>query len=76
MSRSKKSPETPIVIEVPEQLLTTEEAARLLGMDPRTLNNWRVTRKNLPFVHVGSSVRYKMSDLQRYIAAQTVTVAA
>jgi excisionase family DNA binding protein len=53
-------------------LLTTEEAAGYLNIKPQTLNNWRVTKKvHLPFIRVGRLCRYRMEDLDAFIAART-----
>ena len=50
-------------------MLTTEQAAEVLGMSPATLNTWRCTRKHmLPYVKVGQRcVRYRMTDLLAYL---------
>ena len=49
-------------------LLTTEEAAQLLHLKPRTLVLWRHEgRSALPFVRLGRSVRYRRQDLDEFI---------
>lgn len=54
------------------QLLTTEEAADHLGLSVQTLCNWRAKGASpLPWVKVGRYVRYKLADLEAYIAAHT-----
>lgn len=56
-----------------EPLLRRKEAAEFLGMKEQTLAAWAMTAKNIPFVRIGSrSVRYRMSDLQRFVERQTV----
>jgi len=48
-------------------LLIPVEAAKYLGVSTETLNVWRcVGRYNLPYVKVGSRVRYRKSDLDAW----------
>ena len=52
-------------------LLTEDEAAALLKVQPATLATWRVRgRPNLPFVRVGRCVRYRLEDLIAFINRQ------
>ena len=52
-------------------LLTEDEAAALLKVQPATLATWRVRgRPNLPFVRVGRCVRYRQQDLIAFINSQ------
>lgn len=55
-------------------LLTRQEAAAFLGVSPQTLANWATTgRGRIPFVRVSKrAVRYRMSDLERWLQARTV----
>jgi len=56
------------------RLLTTNEAAQILGIKPQTLAYWRcVKRYDLPFIRVGRSCRYKRSDIDKFIESRTVT---
>lgn len=49
-------------------LLTPEEAAALLRIEPRTLSNWRAKRQGPPFVKIGlRCVRYRRADLLAFI---------
>ncbi len=53
-------------------LLTPEQAAQLLGVTPGTLAVWRCTgRYDLPFVKVGSLVRYSPGAIERFINERT-----
>jgi excisionase family DNA binding protein len=53
-------------------LLSTEEAARQLGVTPGTLTVWRATRRYpLRFIKVGRKVRYRASDLEDFLEART-----
>jgi len=57
----------------PKRLLTRREAAELLGVTHQTLAVWHVTgRYNLPVVKVGRSARYRLSDLERWLASRTI----
>jgi predicted DNA-binding transcriptional regulator AlpA len=56
-----------------EGLLSTENAARYLGISPRTLNNWRCLGggKGPAFVRVGRAVRYDVRTLDAWITGRT-----
>jgi excisionase family DNA binding protein len=55
-------------------MMTREQAAEYLGVKPQTLSVWATTgRYDLPFVRVGRSVRYRLADLEQFIASRTVT---
>lgn len=50
------------------KLLTTEEAAALVGLSPETLANHRTSGKSgLKFLRLGRSVRYRQSDLEAWL---------
>jgi hypothetical protein len=54
-------------------LLLQEQAAEFLGLKPSTLRKDRCTREiGVPFVKLGRLVRYRMSDLESFIAARIV----
>ena len=53
-----------------EPLLTTEQAADTLGLEPETLASWRCASrdKGLPYVKLGKGrVRYRPSDVRAFI---------
>jgi excisionase family DNA binding protein len=55
------------------QLLTPQQASEVLQVSPETLNVWRATRRyKLPYVKVGRSVRYRLSDLEAFIQERLV----
>jgi len=56
-----------------DRLLTTREAAELLGLQEQTLAAWRMTAKNLPYVKVGRSVKYRLSALEAFLEKQTIS---
>lgn len=54
-------------------LLNNVEAAEYLGVAPQTLTIWRcVKRHNIPFMKVGSRVKYRQEDLDAWLASRTV----
>lgn len=53
-------------------ILTPEQAAERIGVAASTLGIWRSTgRYNLPYVKAGSRVRYRASDVERFIERRT-----
>lgn len=55
------------------ELLTRNEAAELLGVKTQTLAKWAsVKRYDLPYLKVGKSVRYRRTDIDQYLARNTV----
>ena len=58
--------------EVADCLVDEKEAADFLKISPGTLSVWRSTgRYAIPFVKVGRRVRYRRSDLDRWLASRT-----
>ena len=56
-----------------DRLLTREQAAEYLGLCVQTLAVWAITsRYGLPMVKVGRSVRYRQSDLDKWLKSRTV----
>ena len=56
-------------------LLTPEEAAKILKVEPETLAVWRCTgRYSIPFVKIGRRIRYRVEDLERFIQANFITI--
>lgn len=45
------------------KLLCTKSAALQLGISYRTLEDWRLTGDGPPFLKIGRSVRYRISDI-------------
>lgn len=52
-----------------DELLTSEEAAEQLGLKNKdTLSVWRTTKRyQLPYIKVGRLVRYRKSDIAKFI---------
>jgi len=61
-------------LEPVQNLLSRDEAAAFLGLKTQTLASWASSgRYPLPFVKVGRAVRYRLSDLEKFLADRTVT---
>jgi len=54
-------------------LLTTQAAAELLCLDPGTLAQLRVKGTGPRFVKMGQAVRYRVEDLQAWLATKVVS---
>jgi Helix-turn-helix domain len=54
-------------------LLTQERAAALLGVAPRTLENYRARRIGPPIITISRRcVRYRLADLEAWIASKAI----
>ena len=53
-------------------MLSTQEAARLLGLQPCTLSAWREdgSQPGLAFFKLGKAVRYRYGDILSFIATR------
>jgi excisionase family DNA binding protein len=58
-----------------EQLLTVEEVADLLKVRPRWVYD-QVERRALPYVKVGRYVRFRVSELEAYLAEHAIVPGA
>lgn len=55
-------------------LLTDEEAAYLLDLEPESLAVFRSTgRHQIPYIKIGRNVRYRRSDLEAWLVSRTHT---
>ena len=53
-------------------LLDDHQASKYLGLKKGTLSVWRSTgRYQIPFVKIGSKVRYRQSDLDCWLESRT-----
>ncbi|WP_081022067.1 helix-turn-helix domain-containing protein [Pseudomonas coronafaciens] len=53
-------------------LLTPDQVAATLGLSHRTLAAWRSSRRSpLPYVKVGSRVRYRLKDVSNWLESRT-----
>jgi excisionase family DNA binding protein len=56
-----------------DPLFDDPEAAAYLGLKPGTLSVWRATKRyRIPYFKVGRNVRYRRSDLDRFLASRTI----
>ena len=60
----------PVQTELPFKLLTTEEAANCLSVSEHWLkaSRFRAELDGPPFVRIGRTVRYDLSDLEAWLA--------
>lgn len=57
----------------PNCLLTEQELANFLKIAPGTLRHSRSSGKDyIPYVRVGGSIRYRVEDVNEYLAKQVV----
>ena len=56
---------------MPEQLYNEKETAKLLSLSVKTLQRYRYTGGGPIYVKLGKSVRYKESDIAKYISVKT-----
>jgi excisionase family DNA binding protein len=55
------------------ELVSRQEAADILNVQPQTLAKWAsVRRYDLPYIKVGKAVRYRRSDLQQFMNRNTI----
>ena len=54
-----------------DTLLTEIELAAITKKSPRTLQGQRVRGDGIPYVKLGAHVRYRMTDIQRYLDEHT-----
>ena len=53
-------------------LQTPEQAAQLLQTTPNVLAVWRTNgRVKIPYIKLGRAVRYRLSDIEAFIEANT-----
>jgi excisionase family DNA binding protein len=71
---SKRIAVAPPATPAAADLLTDEQAAALLSVEPRTLRLWRHTR-GLPHIRITSKViRYRRADLDAWLSRHFVTI--
>lgn len=51
--------------------LSETEAADCLDLEPKTLEDWRRLGLELPFLKIGRSVRYRLSDILAFLDRST-----
>lgn len=55
----------------PKALLDTQAVARMLGISPRCVANWRSRGGGPKFKKVGRLTRYSIEDVEDFLHAQT-----
>ena len=56
-----------------QELLKAEDVARLTGLSPETLAQWRSQKRGIPFIKISRNcVRYRQSDLDCWLVERTV----
>jgi len=56
----------------PPRFLSSQQAAAYLGISEQTLNNWRSTKRHvIPFTRIGKLCRYRVEDLDKWLASRT-----
>lgn len=58
--------------QVDKPILTDREAAEYLGFQTQTLAVWRMKGKGPAYIKCGRSIRYRVSDLERWLSERTV----
>jgi excisionase family DNA binding protein len=62
----------PEIVQRCRDLLDEKQAAEVLDVSPGTLSVWRSTgRYAIPFVKIGSKVRYRRADLAAWLESRT-----
>jgi excisionase family DNA binding protein len=56
----------------PERWLTPREVAEMLGISRRSVNNWRRRGIGPAYTKLGASARYRLEDIEKWIADNTV----
>ena len=54
------------------KMVTQVEAARILGMSPRTLETWRYNGTGPAYSSIHGRIRYDVRDLEAYAEARRV----
>lgn len=57
-----------------KKLLKESEVAEQLQISEKTLRNWRLLRKGINYVKVGTAIRYKQQDVDNFIAMRTISL--
>lgn len=60
---------------IKKETLNPLEVHLEFGISVSTLSKWRMINKNLPFIKLGRAVKYKRSDIEAFLDANTVEVA-
>lgn len=76
MNRPHRHPSDALPLS-PSDLLTPDQVAATLGLSHRTLAAWRSSRRSeLPWVKVGSRIRYRRQDVAAWLESRRHTSSA
>ena len=53
-----------------EQLLKDEDVARITRMSVASVRRWRLEHRGPRYIKIGTSVRYRLGDVQKWIRSQ------
>lgn len=53
------------------QVLTQKQAASMLGISPATMQMWRWQNIGPRYLKLGRLVRYRLQDIEAYLASKT-----
>jgi predicted DNA-binding transcriptional regulator AlpA len=53
-------------------LLDEKTVSKILGLSIQTLRNDRATRRRIPYIKLGKSVRYRPEDIQALIESNRI----
>jgi predicted DNA-binding transcriptional regulator AlpA len=53
-----------------KELMSTQELSALIGVEAKTLANWRCQAKGPKSLKVGRLVRYRSSDVEEWLAGR------
>lgn len=56
------------------EYIKEHEAAYMMGLSVKTLQNYRWQKREIPYVKIGSACRYKVQDLIDYMESKKVMV--
>ena len=57
-----------------DRLLNERQAAQVLTLQPQTLALWRSCKRySLAYIRVGRHIRYRQSELERFLESRTVS---
>lgn len=60
---------------VNDKLLNSQQTSDFLGITKDTLAVWRTTKRYpIPYIKVGHLIKYKLSDLERWLDSRTKNI--
>lgn len=68
----KTSKNEAITAPIQKEYLNPSEVHQEFGFSVSTLAKWRMSNKHLPFSKVGKYIKYKRSDIIKFLEAHTI----